>query len=116
MTPSELEPTTFRPVANCQSKLRHSALHFLPLATLSFCINRPVFGRIDVSTKADVFVELIASSTKLSCGIKVRGIYLGVRGGELWFRSYIQMLGGPVLFCQLLVQVPERVSLLLIRR
>jgi len=26
------------------------------------------------------------------------------------------MLGGPVFFCQLLVQVPERVSLLLIRR
>jgi hypothetical protein len=46
----------------------------------------------------------------------VTGIYLGVRGGELQFRSYIQMLGGPVLFCQLLVQVPERVSLLLIRR
>jgi len=77
MTPSELEPTTFWPVANCQSKLRHNTLHFLALSPLSFCINRLVFVRIEVSNKADEFGELIASSTKLSCGIKVRGIYLG---------------------------------------
>jgi len=89
MTPSELEPATFRPVAHCRSKLRHSELYFLSLATLSFCINRLVFGCIEFATKADEFGELIACSTEQPCGIKVRRKYLGVRGGKLWLSSYI---------------------------
>ena len=89
MTRSELEPATFRPVAHCRSKLRHSELYFLSLATLSFCINQLVFGSIEVSTEADEFGELIDCSTEQTCGIGVRRKYLGVLGGEFWLSSYI---------------------------
>jgi hypothetical protein len=46
--------------------MRHSEIYFPPLVTLSFCINQLVFGRIEVSAKAGLFVEIIASSTELS--------------------------------------------------
>ena len=63
---NKMGPASFRLVAHCQNKLRHSELYFLSLVSLPFCINQLVFGRIRNSTKAHVFGELIASSTELS--------------------------------------------------